>query len=87
MIAHQVYGDVHQPGLDAAFPAVAAPVRFHEAILRHAFGAVPVAQRRERKPINARPLQLHDRVEIFDSASGPFHDVEIGAGYRFHLCV
>jgi len=65
-IANQIDRDLHQPGLDGSLAAkpFPTPVRPQETILGHGFGRVRIAQRRERKPVNPKPVRHYNLLEI-----------------------
>jgi hypothetical protein len=68
MVANQVDGDLHEPGLDGTIAPkpFAAPVRFEETVLRHAPGGIPVAQGSQCEAEDPRPMELDHGVEIFN---------------------
>lgn len=70
-----IHRDLHQPRVQTRFAPkrVPAPIGAPKAVLGQGFGRVAVADRRHDKSKDARPIVLHDPIEILDFCEGALH--------------
>ena len=80
VIAHQVRGDLHQPGGSARVAAEprASFISPHETILRKIFGHFAVPHGGEQEPEHAWAILADQRIEIIESLNCE------AFCYRFH---
>jgi hypothetical protein len=75
VIANQIDGNPHQPGIDAAFPPKSTPafVGIPETVLSQRFGKIHIAERCKQESKYPWPVLLDKTIEILELQSRVLH--------------
>ena len=84
-ITYQVYGNPHQPGLNARLATEPSPgfVCVQEAILGQGFRGAAVTQGCQGEAKYSRPIKMNDCIEVRSLCGAMLHHRGSGRG-RFH---